>query len=74
MRSCNPASANGAQRKYNTRKRAFKAVKVLFPAKFSRCFAADSVFYHVFEPVNNTGVFVFTDDHNLAADLTRKVN
>ena len=35
-----------------------------FPTKFSHSVAADSVFNHVFVPVSNTGVLVFTDDHD----------
>lgn len=35
-----------------------------FPTKFSHSVAADDVFNHVFVPVSNTGVLVFTDDHD----------
>jgi hypothetical protein len=35
-----------------------------FPTKFSHSVAADSVFNHIFVPVSNTGVLVFTDDHD----------
>ena len=35
-----------------------------FPTKFSHSVAADSIFNHIFVPVSNTGVLVFTDDHD----------
>lgn len=35
-----------------------------FPTKFSHSVAVDPVFNHSFVPVSNTGVLVFTDDHD----------
>jgi hypothetical protein len=35
-----------------------------FPTHFSHSVAVDSVFNHSFVPVSNTGVLVFTDDHD----------
>jgi len=35
-----------------------------FPTHFSHSVAVDSVYNHSFVPVSNTGVLVFTDDHD----------
>lgn len=35
-----------------------------FPTHFSHSVAVDSIFNHSFVPVSNTGVLVFTDDHD----------
>jgi hypothetical protein len=35
-----------------------------FPTKFSHSVAVDPVFNHSFVPVSNTGILVFTDDHD----------